>query len=220
MIPGPDEVIECPNCKMLARVFTWITGNTVGARRWTDGKMIAPMLPIPPAITRCKGCDGYFWLSDAKVIGEIAPWDLETSESPNKWKTAERVRELSETEYHEAINMGVARSKKQELHLRIRAWWANNDSLRFSSQDPSKPSHASPVRSAAATANLECLLEQLGTEDPNERIMKAEVARELARFDAAIRILEFNFSSEYAKTASLIRELAQAKNLLVREILT
>jgi hypothetical protein len=218
MIPGPDHVIECPNCKMPARVFTWITGNTVGAKIWTDGKMIAPNLPIPPAVTRCKGCDGYFWLSDAKVIGKIGPWDLKTSESPDEWKTAERVRELSEAEYLEAIQMGVARNKNQELHLRISAWWANNDPLRFSGQDPRKPPYTSPVRSTAATANLECLLEQLGTEDPNERLMKAEVARELARFDDAIRILEFNFSSKYTKIASLIRELAQEKDPIVKEI--
>ena len=56
MKPGPDKVIECPKCKALARVFTLVSGNTFGARRWTDGRMIAPMLPRPPVIAKCGDC--------------------------------------------------------------------------------------------------------------------------------------------------------------------
>ena len=88
MLPGPDKVIECPACKALSRVFTLRSGNTLDARRWTDGMMIAPMLPIPPAITRCRKCGCYFWLSDAKEIGQIFPsqWRSETIEVPESWK--------------------------------------------------------------------------------------------------------------------------------------
>ncbi len=89
MIPGPDKVIECPKCKGLARVFTLISGNTFGARRWTDGKMIAPMLPSPPAITKCQHCGHYYWISDAKVIGELPLWGEKEREIPSTWKEAE-----------------------------------------------------------------------------------------------------------------------------------
>ncbi len=71
MVPGPDRVIECAPCKTLMRVPTLLSGNTFGARWWTDGKMIAPMLPMPPTITRCHGCGRYFWIAEAKGIGEI-----------------------------------------------------------------------------------------------------------------------------------------------------
>ena len=53
MKPGPDKVLACPNCRAPAIIFTLLSGNTVDARRWTDGKMDAPMLPQLPALTKC-----------------------------------------------------------------------------------------------------------------------------------------------------------------------
>jgi len=219
MIPGPDKVIECPKCKELARVFTLVSGNTCGTRRWTDAKVIAPMLPRPPAVTKCKKCGHYFWTSEAKNIGEIPLWEDEAEKIPSKWKAAEHVRELSETEYLEAINIGVAGTKEQGLHLRICAWWASNDSLRSQGQNPDDQTQTVPVRSLEATMNLEHLLELLNIRNPDQRLMKAEVLRELGRFDDAIRILEFHFPNEYASVVALIRSLAQKKDPMVREIL-
>ena len=37
MMPGPDQIIACPNCKGLARYMTLASGNTLDARVWTDG---------------------------------------------------------------------------------------------------------------------------------------------------------------------------------------
>jgi hypothetical protein len=56
MFPGPDNVIECPNCKAFGWYPTLLSGNTFGARRWTDSRMVAPMLPRPPAVTKGDEC--------------------------------------------------------------------------------------------------------------------------------------------------------------------
>jgi len=220
MIPGPDKIIECPNCKGFARVFTLVSGNTFGARRWTDGKMIAPMLPRPPAITKCRDCGHYFWLSDAKKVGELPSlWGVEEKKKiPPEWRTAEHVRELSEAEYFEAIKKGAAEREEQELHLRIGAWWAGNDLLRYQGQSFVDKSRI-VARSPEATMNLESLLELLNIGDSDQRLMKAEVLRELGRFEEAIRLLEFDFPSEYGSVVVLIRNLAQKKDPIVREIL-
>lgn len=194
------------------RVPTLLSGNTLGARWWTDGRMIAPMLPSLPAITRCHGCGRYFWISEAKGIGYIH-YGLE--EPPPEWKAARRARELSEQEYLEAIQSGLARTRKQELYLRIWAWWASNDPLRFTGLDETQ---TPPRRSPEALMNLERLLELLDETHPAERLQKAEVLRELERFDEALRLLEFDFPDQYEKVTSLIRELAQRKDPLVREI--
>lgn len=223
---GPDRVIECPDCGTLATVFTLISGNTFGARWWTDGKMIAPMLPEPPAITVCKGCNRYYWLSDAKVVGEIPTLVLPSEEAsvPDDWRSAEEARELSEAEYLEAIAAGMGRNREEELHLRMSAWWAGNDAMRLDSQDEGGGSLPFRVRSAAATANLEHLLEQLGTEDPDERLMKAELARELGRFEEAVKILDSTGAPSpattdgYEKSEALIRRLAEDGDAIVREI--
>jgi len=218
MLPGPDIVIECPKCKEPARVFTLISGNTIGARRWTDGKMIAPMLPRAPEVTKCKRCGSYFWIADAKEIGKLSLWGADDEHKSNKWKSAERVRELSESECIEALSMGVARTKEQELYLRVCAWWAGNDALRHKGQSPGGQTSIVPERSHEAKMNLERLLELLNERNPDQRLMKAEVLRELGRFDEAIRVLDFRFPKEYTSVAALIRNLAQKKDPIVREI--
>jgi len=48
-----------------------ISGNTFGARTFSHGKTIAPMLPEFPNITRCSKCKTIFWLKRAKKIAEL-----------------------------------------------------------------------------------------------------------------------------------------------------
>lgn len=219
MRPGPDQVIECPKCRGVARVFTMRSGNTIGARRWTDGEMIAPMLPRQPAITRCRYCGHYYWISDARVIGEWSLLGGAAQETPPTWKAAERVRELSGPEYLEAIEEGAADTEERESHLRICAWWSGNDPLRSQGPSPVDQTQAVPARSPEAVMNLERLLELLDTSNPDQRLMAAELLRELGRFDDAMRLLEFHFPREYAVKVALVRNLAQEKDILVREIL-
>ncbi len=217
MLPGPDIVIECPKCEVLARYFTLTSGNTFGARRWTDGKVIAPMSPNPPAITRCRDCGHYYWLSDAKEIGEIPMLEREPVDIPSAWKKAKHVRELSESEYLEAIRTGAASSREQQLHLRICAWWASNDPLRSQEKNAVHRTQTAPPRSVEAIMNLEHLLDLLDIGNPYQRFMRAEALRELGRYDDAIRLLEFDFPSDYESVVALIRSLAQEKDPVVGE---
>lgn len=45
MLPGPTIIIACPLCGQYAKKRTIISGNTFGAKLWSDGKRISPMLP-------------------------------------------------------------------------------------------------------------------------------------------------------------------------------
>lgn len=217
MLPGPTEIIECPECRVLARVPSLLSGNTIGARWWTDGKMEAMMLPQYPEITRCGTCAAYYWIPDALRIGEIEyNDDSKQRKIPEAWREAEKIRELSEDEYLQAIAGGLAKPRKRELYLRTRAWWAGND--RYRSEDQVKPGQPTPPRSPEATANLERLFKLLRTKDITERLLKAEVARELGRFDEALEILRSEFPSQYQRVVTRMQELSQAKDRLVRPI--
>jgi hypothetical protein len=44
MLPGPDQIVACPNCQGLEKYGTLVSGNTFAARVWTDGRQVAPML--------------------------------------------------------------------------------------------------------------------------------------------------------------------------------
>ena len=219
MLRGPDEVIECPECKQPARVFTLLSGNTLDARLWTDGKRELPMLPRPPAVTRCRKCGHFYWTLRARVIGTIPLWEPEAEDVPDEWKKAKPVRELREAEYFEAIAAGLASGREEEFWLRLLAWWAGNDPLRSRKRSRHGRRHRAPRRSAAAIANMERLLDLLDESRPDQRLMKAELFRELGRFDEALQLLNIKFATPSKQAAAdTISRLAREHDTLVREI--
>ncbi len=71
MIPGPTHIVGCPSCRAPHRLGSLMSGNTSGARWWSDGKREAPMLPMSPLVARCQGCGRYFWLDRGEPLGRI-----------------------------------------------------------------------------------------------------------------------------------------------------
>jgi len=96
------------------------------------------------------------------------------------WAMGEELPELelpSEADYLEALDARLYETRDEKVGLRLRAWRAGNDPARV------KGARAQ-IRSAEAQANLEALYELL-CDDPSEALIKAEVARQLGRFDRA-----------------------------------
>lgn len=209
MIQGPDKVIECPNCGSLSRVFTLISGNTFGARNWSDGKSIAPMLPEPPRVTRCATGSHLFWVSDAKVVGEIKPFGNPGSDVEPEWIEAPQIEELSFQEYLEAIDVGLARNTEEEELLRILAWWRENDAHR---DVPDESAQDQPSRSPESEGNLRRLLELLGDEPWHRRLLKSEIYRELGEFDDALSMLKNLPSDAPREVVDRLRNLAMERN--------
>lgn len=215
MKPGPDKVLKCPHCETPTIIFTLASGNTLDAQTWTDGKMIAPMLPQLPALTKCRTCGHFFWLSEAEVIGEIPLWGPELEKIPETWKKAERVRDLTETEFLEALKSGAANNRDQELYLRLGAWWAGNDPLRGIDGNSNNIEFS---RTTEGTQNLKQFCDLLDENNSRERLFKAEAMRELGFFAEALSLLVFSYPKEFENIVNLIRELAEKKDLLLREL--
>ena len=70
MIPGGNIYYTCPICKNIISKGTLISGNTFGAKHYSDHKTIADMLPQYPEITKCKKCHNIFWLDEELLISE------------------------------------------------------------------------------------------------------------------------------------------------------
>lgn len=214
MRPGPDRVIECPECGALHRVFSLLSGNTFGATYYSDGKMIAPMMPEPPRITRCDQCRKLFWVAEARQIGEISPHITEEAHIEEDWKyqgadkawiSAPQVSELSEEEFFEAIEGGFAVGTARERDIRILTWWRSNDLYR---SEDAESEHRDVARAPRAVSNMEKLFKLLDADDPRQRIMKAEVARHLRNFDVCISLLEGLDNGDYDRYKGTLLELA------------
>lgn len=215
MIPGPDQIIACPHCSALAKHGTLMSGNTMGAHGWTDGKQIAPMLPRPPAVVLCQQCAQCYWLADAAKIGTVDLWGDRSPQTDPSWTNAPYVQEPGETEYYQALQGDLAANPKEERTLRILAWWRRNSAFR---DIPQGTIDDAAIVTGATRDNLNALVELLNDGQADNRLMKAEVLRELGAFEAAIAELDRVTTAEYAKAVLQLRALCEARDVCVREL--
>lgn len=237
MKPGPEQVVACPTCGMLERRRTLISGNTLGARVWSDGKVVAPMLPKNPDVVLCHGCGECYWLADARAVGTIDLWPAE--EAPERspllekarelglsppsgharqavdpeWTAAPWVREPSEAEYYDALARGLAVTSDQERSLRILAWWRSNDPER--GVVPHRSGGSAPAN--RREENLRALAALIDASNAESLLLKAEVLRELGEFDAALEILERGPAEPTTRFGQL-RALCLARDARVRQL--
>lgn len=215
MIPGPDQVIACPYCSVLAKHMTLVSGNTIGARVWTDGKRVAPMLPRLPSVVECRSCGECFWLADAKKVGTVKHYGLGGEQVDPAWAAAPGLQEPTEEAYYRALRKGLAANPKQERTLRILTWWRGNDTVR---ETPDSEDARVAGGSEARRENLEALARLLDEGDENDRVMKAEVFRELGEFESALQLLERVTKPEYGAVVHQLRSLCEAGDKFVRQL--
>ena len=187
MMPGPIIIRECTHCKGQFKESTIASGNTFGARYWTDGKMEADMMPEVDWLVSCPNCLAPVWVDSAEEVGRVhRPY----RESPEDYKNADQLeygRSPSAEEYLKALE-DLAISTEEQVYIRFRLWWLWNDARRKSK----KPK---PFKNYEVT-NLEALIKLQDESDINELVTKAEMNRELGRFEEAIRLLDWPDKSD------------------------
>ncbi|MCK5862112.1 MAG: hypothetical protein KAH38_06485 [Candidatus Hydrogenedentes bacterium] len=207
MLPGPVIIHECPVCSNLIEQNTLASGNTFGARFWTDGKMDAPMLPDQAWLVKCEHCSALVWL-DEKTEERIIPQPSE--EFAKDWYKAVRTALTPTQEDYKTFLAGGMRGKKKQRYVRICAWWVGNDSRRESDQE--KPLDSFEIE------NLRALVTLLKEKTGNDRIMKAEALRELGEFADAEKLLATKFNNDLKEAVAIIRNLNQKKITTVAEM--
>lgn len=90
--------------------------------------------------------------------------------------------EPTEGESYEATLGGLAKDDGQLSTLRILAWWRSNEWLR---EDGGEDAAGDIESSASRRENLEALWPLLDASEEPAALLKAEVLRELGRFEAA-----------------------------------
>lgn len=184
MLPGPDYIISCPYCGEHVRKQSLISANTFGATFWSDGFMIAPMYPDLPLVVRCRNCRGFYNANTARVVREIP-----LNGTYDSGQNAIYIEHLKPEDYPEVLASPLALNTDIERYLRTRYWWEMNHSHRFHG----KSKFRFAVRKKQYVENLLALL---GLLDENQMLMKAEILRNLKRFNECIEILNTNCEEE------------------------
>ncbi len=205
MLPGPTVVLKIPTTGTLVKIETLSSGNTFGARYWTDGKREAPMLPDQPWLQRLPRNGEFFWTDECEQFGQEVPW-----ESASEFANVPFAVEPTIKGYNRALAGGIASTPAKERYIRTRLWWALNDPLRHGKRRTSK--------AEMDRDNLHKLLSLLEESDPGDRLMAAELCRELGNFSRASDLLEFNFPEDFEHSANVIKMLTKKGDVLVREV--
>jgi hypothetical protein len=181
MLPGPNYVYKCPTCSILIKNRSLMSGNTVGAEWYSDGKQIAPMLPEFPNLTKCEKCNSIFWLHKLKEIGTF---DWGDNDNPY-WQNADEAEFLTIDDYFKAIDLAVAENEDEEFFIRQRIWWEFNDRLRNGTKIFVNENDESLYR-----GNCFALLYMLDIENDNHKITIAEIHRNLGNFEKSRVIID------------------------------
>jgi hypothetical protein len=193
-------VRECTHCRAHVVQEGTLSGNTIGAKIYTDGKREAEMLPNHPALVKCPVCEGLFWVEEAEKVDS----GFEAAEGKPK------VLAPSEKELAAYLTREIL-PKEKEFYLRLRVWWAANDAWRRLS-DPK------PTFSPEQLKNLDALLALFDESETNQRILKAEIAREMGRFDECLRLLSYQFEEYYGFVVGFIKKMAEEKVQAVKQL--
>jgi hypothetical protein len=191
---------ECPHCRAHVVEEQTVSGNTIGAVLFTDGKRHAPMFPDHPLLARCPVCGGLFWVQEAVEVD----YGFEAAEGKKK------IQAPSEKDLLDYL-LGQALPRKQEKYLRFRAWWAANDGWRWLP-------NPKPAFSKEQVKNLKALSALLDESDSDQRIFKAEIARELGNFAECLLLLSYQFDKGYDRAVGFIRKLAEENVRSVKQL--
>ena len=99
---------------------------------------------------------------------------------------------------------GPALTKDKEIYLRMRVWWAANDAWRWLP-------NPRPTFSKEHVKNLKALSALLDKSKSDQRIIKAEIAREMGNFESCLKLLSYQIEEGYEYAAVFIKKLAEEK---------
>jgi len=163
-----------------------MSGNTIGALYYTDGKMIAPMLPDIPHVVKCPKCGAIFKIT-SRVIKGSAKKDLPDV----KFLSIEEYRTALDTGLYNAGKKGSEGWKEDKLALRLDLWRAFNDRVRNNSESDTAAPWNDPDEKAIYEENCRELLSMMN-DGGNDTfyLLSAELHRNLGEFDDCRKTLQ------------------------------
>jgi hypothetical protein len=186
-----------------------ISVNTFGARTFSDGKTIAPMLPEFPNITRCSKCKTIFSLKRAKKIAELNFSDPLCQNI----KYDEEAKFLTTKEYIEALKKKICKNRGEEKHIRLRLWWSFSDRVRGGNE-----LFESEEEKEIWEKNIKRLMKLSDPYDIDQKITLAELHRCLGDFKICMKIINRIRRPELVKLKSQFKDECDKQNTMVFQL--
>lgn len=205
MIYGDNKILKIPFSGKLVKIETLISGNTCGARHWSDGKAEYPMFPERLWLRVHPDGRELFWLDECETIARENP-----AKKPGKHANVPFSETPNLDDYRRALESAIFGNEEEERYIRTHFWWTANDPVRHHQPDAQLPGDF--------RENLMKLQTMLNPAEPNDRITASEIARELGDFDAAIRLLDFPFPRKLSYYVRKFKEWSGEKDTSVREM--
>jgi hypothetical protein len=222
MIPGSNHVVACSRCGALAQYRTVATQSGHASRVWTDGVVMGPLMNPVRVLFVCRNCDHVQWLHDARTVRIYESWAIPARTAREEvWYSAPTLLEPEEHHYYAALQSKVARVAVGESLLRMFAWRRHNDAFRCCDVAASVRSvhlRELPPATGACLDNMERLAEMLSEQGDFERILCAEVLRELGRFEFALDVLNDTRTQCHPPLAAVVRALCQQEETRLGEV--
>lgn len=241
---GPPEIIvlACPHCPQQFEhvIRSW---NTFGACYYSDGKCEGPMVFDEVDIIRCPQCKNYLWIDEldeqeqvhfdedsfmdfdpdrylAQLIYQKEKAHRKEKHPPKSPKYLPKVKtkRLSQTQRFAALKAGAATDGDKERALRFAIWWEFNDRIRHRALAEQRESLLwhNKKEERLWEENLHAIQELVDPVTEDDRILRAEVYRELGNFELARQTLDHRFKkAEYESAVSLIKVQCEMKNPFV-----
>jgi predicted RNA-binding Zn-ribbon protein involved in translation (DUF1610 family) len=178
--------LACPRCGATLYQRQLWSGNTLGARYYSDRKREAPMLPTFPSFSKCPKCGELFWVRDLKPTKDVDAPKYGPSESYlDMLDLEDTVRFLEEKND----------TGDSELKVRTQLLQLYNDRVRYRVDQRTRAENEAALWKSDADKerwrkNLERVGELTKEIAPDDATFSAEIARELGRFDEAVAILD------------------------------
>ncbi len=190
----------CPQCGAPVRLLPVPSPDAVRGTLWSDGYLQNPDLPELPILGKCRACGAMGHLAELPEMAEPPP------PAPGIDHT---FAPLTLDDYAALLENLRDISLQFHAYLRIRFWQLNNHRRR-SDNDP-------PPLSEVERDNLIELLNLLGDADA-DRLITAEILRQLQEFDAAESVLARSFGDQVSPIAQRLRELVRDRRAELVEL--
>jgi len=208
-MPGAPTKLTCPHCGKSKYIESLLSGNTFGARLWSDSKRFYPMWHSPSPVQQCPHCGGFFFFSDSNPLnyrelkGELKAEWLFPEQTGHAEKTAlsgesEQKRlyeiqkeaytngfgDLSFKEMDKAFQALYPQAEVKERRADLLFLWLFSYNDMFGGRQEG----SAPACSPEICDRHRYVLEELCRMYESDRIFVAELHRELGDFDGCIRI--------------------------------